>query len=147
MSEEYHDLTQLIEAMSLTNDARKKLETAQNELTNAETDVKATAQEKVNQCTQELATAQDKENSLRRKARTHLITETESKKEESVPSASNEKNPDTIPRHSAKQSMTFKLPQLEKFKRGENFSKYCEKFLEHVTLGNISGDNLSLIFF
>ena len=147
MSEEYHDLTQLIEAMSLTNDARKKLETAQNELTNAETDVKATALEKVNQCTQELATAQDKENSLRRKARTHLITETESKKEESVPSSSNEKKPDTIPRHSAKQPMSFKLPQLEKFKRGENFSKYCEKFLEYVTLGNISGDNLPLIFF
>lgn len=146
MSEEYQDLTQLIEAMSVTSDARKKLETAQTELENAEADQKDAAQATVDQYTQELATAQNKENSLRQQARTHLITDTETKREESTPSTSNEKKPDTIPRHNTKQPISFKLPQLEKFKRGENFSKYCEKFLEYVTLGNISGENLPLIF-
>ena len=43
-------------------------------------------------------------------------------------------------------TMSLKLPQLEKFQRGDNFSKFCEKFLEYVTLGNIDSDNLPLLF-
>jgi hypothetical protein len=45
-----------------------------------------------------------------------------------------------------KTSLHFKLPKPEKFVRGQNFPKFCTKFMDYVTLSNISGDNLHILF-
>jgi hypothetical protein len=144
MATEYQTLTQLLEAISLTKDAEKDLQTAQEELDNATDDQKDAAQEKVNKCTREHATLKEKEDELRQAVKTHLAPESIGIKEDRLNQISdNEKLMKSSSQHG---TMSFKLPQLEKFRRGDNFSKFCEKFLEYVTLGNIGSDNLPLIF-
>ena len=43
-------------------------------------------------------------------------------------------------------SISFKLPQPEKYKRGENFHLFCENFIEYVTLSKFDNENLPLLF-
>jgi hypothetical protein len=76
--------------------------------------------------------------------KTHLAPESIGIKQDRLnPIPYNEKLMKSSPQHG---TMSFKLPLLEKLKRGDNFSKFCEKFFGYVTLGNIGSDNLPLIF-
>ena len=144
MASEFQNLTLLLEAIQLTQDAHEKLKTAQETLDNPETEDKENATAEFDRCLQEVTRSKEIEKNYRKVARSHLVGNTESesnKEEETVTENNKEKTKST-----SKSSMSFKLPQLDKFKRGENFSKFCDKFLEYVTLGSVQGDNLPLIF-
>ena len=136
---EFQNLSKLLEAIKMTTDAHEKLKAAQERLDNAEADQMDAATEDFNKCSLELMKLKETEESYRKIARTYLVAEvTEIKKDEKP---NEEKS-----RTGVKSTTSFKLPQLDKFKRGDNFSKFCEKFLEYVTLGNMGGDNLPLVF-
>ena len=146
METEFENLSQLLEAISLTKDAEKNLADAQEEFNAAETtENKNTAQEKVAARTRELAVQKERTNLLRLSVRTHFAAgpsnETVEDAEKPVPVDKKQ-----VKSSSRLGTMSLKLPQLEKFQRGDNFSKFCEKFLEYVTLGNIDSDNLPLLF-
>ena len=75
METEFENLSQLLEAISLTKDAEKNLADAQEEFNAAETtENKNTAQEKVVARTRELAVQKERTNLLRQSVRTLHIS-------------------------------------------------------------------------
>ena len=145
---EFQNLAKLLEAIKLTEAARDKLKDMQKRIDEAEADSseKAEATTEFNKHTEELMELKIKEESYRTIARKHLVIDVEEVKTDEQPAAEVVDKGTVSTRPGSKSAMSFKLPQLEKFRRGENFSKFCEKFLEYVTLGNIGGENLPLIF-
>ena len=142
---EFQNLAKLLEAIKLTETARDKLKDMQKRIDEAEADSseKEEATTEFNKHTEELMELKIKEESYRTIARKHLVIDVEEVKTDEQPAAEVIDKGTVSTRSGSKSAMSFKLPQLEKFRRGENFSKFCEKFLEYVTLGNIGGDGLN----
>ena len=150
---EFENLAKLLDAIKLTTAARDKLKEAQEKMNNAEAgSAKEDAIAEFVKFSQEVIKLKETEDSYRKIACTFLVDEREVEvKETEQPDITNVTETDavkteTTPKSGSKSALSFKLPQLDKFKRGDNFAKFCEKFLEYVTLGNIGGDNLPLIF-
>ena len=148
---EFQNLAQLLETMKLIDDAQKSVETAKEELENAELEDKTTATEKLNKHEGHLKELLDTEKKLRQAARTYLMTESKAATElthEGISTIMETKDTDlTVPSITSRTpSFNFKLPKPDKFKRGQNFSKFCEKFMDYVTLSKIHDDNLYILF-
>ena len=150
---ELTNLTELLETMKVSEEAKQKLTDAKNALTvaieNAKEDTTAEAAA-IEECTKDWEKCIEDEEKLRVTARQFLT-----KKEETTIAPEKEnKDVVVIEQHRSvptavsamKTSLHFKLPKPEKFVRGQNFAKFCTKFMDYVTLSNISGDNLHILF-
>ena len=152
---EFANLTALLEAIQLSEETKQKLTDAKTALTaaieanNEEDTTAATAV--VEEHTTQWEEHKKEEELLRVTARQFLT------KKEEPPIALETENKDVVelieqPRSvptavsAMKTSFNFKLPKPEKFVRGQNFPKFCTKFMDYVTLSNISGDNLHILF-
>lgn len=146
---EFQNLAHLLEAMKTIEEARKSVDKAKEELDKAESDAKAAASEELNKRNEELQELLEKEKTLRQTACTFLMPETKeavepAQEETSTTTETKETIVPWIP--SRTPSFNFKLPKPEKFKRGQNFSKFCEKFMDYITLSKIHDDNLYILF-
>ena len=145
---EYQNLTELMEAIQLTSAARDKVKEAQEQLDAADNATRATANENLEKCTQELTQLIENETNLRKVALGYLSETKPPNHDQNTVStegiqSGNEPVPPTT---SGTASFNFKLPKPEKFKRGQNFSKFCEKFVDYITLSKIKDDNLYILF-
>ena len=146
---EFQNLANLLESMKTIDEARKSVDKAKEELDKAEGDAKTAASEELDKRNEELQNLLEKEKTLRQTACTFLMPESKAavepaQEETSTTTETKETIVPSIP--SRTPSFNFKLPKPEKFKRGQNFSKFCEKFMDYITLSKIHDDNLYILF-
>ena len=142
MATELQNLTKLLKAIQLTHDAQEKLQEAQVKLDDSSAEDKLEATNEFTICLQEVKRLKEIEEKYRIIIRSDVVGDEDaefSKEEQSVLTAIKSVKEKTV----AKLNLSFKLPQLEKYKRGDNFAKFCDMFLEYVTLGNVAGQNLN----
>ena len=73
MTTEFQNLTQLLEAIQLTQNAHEKLKLARENLTVSETENKEGATEEFNRCSKELVELKEKEETYRKIACSFLV--------------------------------------------------------------------------
>ena len=142
---EFQNLSKLMENMQLIAETEEKIKASQEIVTEStEGDAKIKAQEDIETHERRLEHLLKEDTRLRDIARELLgKKETDIRNIPAETESFNSNKQAATPRSAA---ITFKLPQPEKFKRGENFPKFCENFLEYITLSKFSGDNLHLLF-
>ena len=126
-------LTELLQNLRLLDDNAEKIQTAEEKAANTDD---ATEKEAADDEANNLKTVGTQLKQRIQKLREQLDRlNVEKKADDKVP-----------PPNRVSSSISFKLPQPEKYKRGENFHLFCENFLEYVTLSKLNDENLPLLF-
>jgi hypothetical protein len=148
------NLEQLLDALKLTASAKSSLsdaETALKEALEEEGDNDITSQtEAVNDCKKNLEMCEKEERKLRDIVREFLNQDKKETTNEPMIKEQDVDAPDSTPARTTEPrtttSFNFKLYKPEKFARGQNFPKFCKKFVDYVTLSRIHDDNLHILF-
>lgn len=132
---EYDLLIELTEILKLQTEKREMIAAAEKRANSTtEQQEVATATEETAGLVNALAELSQNERTVRDRLARQFVAKNESKAEEPTP------------QKSSSSTVSFKLPQPQKFKRGDNFHLFCENFKEYVTLSKLDSDDLSLLF-
>ena len=142
-------LAALLDAIEATKISKEELSAAETELPNATEERAAEIRERMEELRISLDDCVDRENDLRKSILGILKTDSDgtTKRDKVNDMAKNMflDAQDDSPVQS-NMSFNFKIPTPAKYQRGQNFSKFCEKFIDYITLSKIQDDNLYILF-
>ena len=160
-AEESLCLTNLLEVMQLIEDCEEEIVTVEAELGVADTSaVTKDLEEKMEKEKEKLQIIKTKEGVLKQRTRDMLSDDVQTVTEEEPEPEVYCTTPqvlfntplrgstilDTHPPTNMSTTFKFKLPPPEKFKRGDNFSRFCENFRDYVKLAALPSTNLNIYF-
>ena len=124
-----HEVQELLQTLRLKDENATKIDAAKKKVQDAATtEARQAAEEEVTNLQKAVSELQVKEATLRGKI-----------------GKGSAEQPGTTARPQSK--VTFELPKPERYKRGDNFPKFCENFVEYVTcVSKVQCEDLSRLF-
>ena len=150
MSSDALTLAALIQAMSLTRSTRDEIAELEVSLANASEDDRQEGAEALTKLKETLLACVSEEETLRKSALGILQDSDKHSNDHGIevdpPATTESKAQERVPLKQGSSSFSFKIPTPAKYERGQNFSKYCERFRDYITLSKIKDDNLHILF-
>lgn len=147
---EFQNLKSLMELKQAIADMEIQL-TAAEDTVNQGGRGKKKAQQKLKKCKEELDDLTDKELTVRELIKNSWSSALGPGSEDTISVVPREQIEEEIIEITAGPTSTtsksnFKLPKPDKFKRGDNFTRFCEDFQDYIKLGKIKDENLNIFF-
>ena len=137
-------LAELLEAFDLTKETMKELQMAENEASaNPENEEAAL---RVKELRDKMEHRLEAEEETRGMVIRHLRNDTNVNPDPRDAVVGQVPAPTVTQDRSSSLSFNFKLPSPTRFQRDQNFTKFCEKFLDYITLSRTQDDNLNILF-